>query len=624
MTTSAYFDPTPELRFAIDELQEGFILFDGDDRIVLCNQRMRGLFPPVAPLMARGTTAADFFAGIAALRRQSGTPEDRRRWLAERLDDHRRASGETKERVIEGRHFQVTERKGLGGYTLATYHEITELRRHEQARSRETRKLQAILENMAQGLVVVDENLIVVASNGHAVTLLDLPAQLLEPGADYRDVIRISAERGDFGPGDTAEIIANGIARSTSPRPEELERRLPSGTVLHVRVAPIPGLGKIVTFTDITARKRAEHQLRLTQHSIDRVSDCAFWTLRDGRFAGVNDTACRRLGYPRAVLLTMSIFDVCPEITRQQWARIWIRVSAGASFTRQMNLRSEAGDDLPAEISASFVQFDGQEYVCAFARDIAERMATEERLRHSQKMEALGQLAGGMAHEFNNVLTSVMGFSRLALKKPDDLGRVTECLNEVLDAAQRAAELTKQMLTFGRKQILEPKVLRTGDLVRGLEKLFRTLFEEMYELKWEIDPAPLCIEVDPNQLSQCVINLAINARHAMPNGGTLCVGVDRVDRQDTLMTSHGDMLERGSYARIFVRDTGTGIPRDTLQHIFEPFFTTKAAGQGTGLGLSLVYGMVRNSGGTIHVETEVGVGTTFSLFLPLVPTFLLR
>jgi PAS domain S-box-containing protein len=609
-------DPVPELSFAIDELQEGFMLFDSDDRLVLCNERMHQLFPGGTPTMVPGVSATEFFRGVAE--RRSASPEEAESWLARRLEFHRRATGETVERIVGGRLFQVTVSMTPGGYRLATYHDITDLRRHERETAREAGKLRAVLENMSQGVVVIDNNLTIVASNQRAVDLLDLPADLLTPGADYRGVLRMSALRGDYGPGDPEDIVARIVDRVPSREPERFERRLPNGQIVGVRVAVIPGMGKIITFTNITGRRRAEHQLRLTQYSIDRVSDCAFWTLRDGRLAGANDTACRKLGYERDALLNLSIFDVCPEITREQWTRIWVRVAAGASFTRQMNLRNVDGGVMPAEISASFVQFDGKEYVCAFARDITERMASEERLRHSQKMEALGQLAGGMAHEFNNVLTSVLGFARLAMKKPGDATRVSECLTEVVEAAQRASELTKQMLTFGRKQILEPKVLRAGELVRGLEKLFRTLIEESYVLDWAIDDETLSVEVDPNQLSQCVINLVINARHAMPDGGSLQIGVRRAEQPEPFMTSHGDVLDPGSYACIFVRDTGTGIDRDTLQHIFEPFFTTKAAGKGTGLGLSLVYGMVRNSGGTIHVDTEVGVGTTFALFLPLV------
>ncbi|MBI3451730.1 MAG: PAS domain S-box protein [Rhodospirillales bacterium] len=375
-------------------------------------------------------------------------------------------------------------------------------------------------------------------------------------------------------------------------------------------------LGYLHVIRDVSELKKAERQLQLTQHSIDRVSDGAFWILSDGRFTDVNETACRVLDYSRRDLLALSVFVILPELTPEQWDRNWKLIKAGVAFTRPARLRTSAGKLFPAEISASFVEFDGKEYVCIFARDVTDRVATEERLRQSQKMEALGQLAGGVAHEFNNILTSVMGFTRMALQKIDRTDRVKECLTEVLESSKRAADLTRQMLTFSHKQVLEPRVLRVGPTIRGMEKLLRTLVEASIDLEWAIGDAESCIEADPTRLSQCIVNLVVNGRHALPDGGRIRIGVERAQYDAPFFTSHGDELPPGVYARIDVSDDGIGIEPATLQHIFEPFFTTKKAGQGTGLGLSLVYGMVKNSGGAIHVESAVGKGTTFSIYMP--------
>jgi PAS domain S-box-containing protein len=248
-------------------------------------------------------------------------------------------------------------------------------------------------------------------------------------------------------------------------------------------------------------------------------------------------------------------------------------------------------------------------------RDVTQHRTIEAQLRESQKLEALGQLAGGVAHEFNNLLTAIGGFSRLALKKQDDAERVSMCLGEVVKASERAADLTKQLLAFGRKQVLEADVVNVADIVHDLVAMLNSLLGEVIQLRIELANEPACVLADSTQLSQAILNLAINGRDAMPNGGRLTIGVDLVPPPAAFRERHPDCRAETCVV-LRVSDTGEGINAETLPRIFEPFFTTKEQGKGTGLGLAVVYGMIEQSGGTIEVQSTVGKGTTFTICLP--------
>jgi nitrogen-specific signal transduction histidine kinase len=249
--------------------------------------------------------------------------------------------------------------------------------------------------------------------------------------------------------------------------------------------------------------------------------------------------------------------------------------------------------------------------------DVTEKTRLEEQLRQSQKMEAVGTLAGGVAHDFNNILTAILGYSEIVRRKmlSDDPQR--PLLDQVLESSKRAANLTRGLLAFSRKQIIEPKPSDLNDIVRNMEKLLRHLIGEDIEFVTRLAAKELIAMVDPGQIEQVIMNLATNARDAMPAGGTLSLTTDEIDVNEDFAVAHG-LAKAGRYALIAVSDTGTGMDEQTREKIFEPFFTTKEVGKGTGLGLAIVYGMVKQHNGHIDCYSEPGHGTTFKIYIPLI------
>ena len=241
----------------------------------------------------------------------------------------------------------------------------------------------------------------------------------------------------------------------------------------------------------------------------------------------------------------------------------------------------------------------------------------EEQLRQAQKMEAVGRLAGGIAHDFNNLLTAIMGYSQLLLRKLKDDHPLRRYAVEIHQGGERASRLTGQLLAFSRKQVLQPKVLDLNGIINGLDLMLRRLLGEQIQLEARLSSDLGAVKADPGQVEQVLLNLIVNARDAMSHGGRMTIETANVDLDDLSAALRGG-VKPGFYVMVSVRDTGCGMDTDTLQHIFEPFFTTKGREKGTGLGLATVYGIVRQSGGGIEVSSKVGLGTTFTIYLPRV------
>ena len=295
---------------------------------------------------------------------------------------------------------------------------------------------------------------------------------------------------------------------------------------------------------------------------------------------------------------------------------ISIAMDQGSHFFKWKHKRVN-GEEFYSTVLLARMKLYGKEILQATVRDITEHKKLEAQLRMAQKMEAIGKLAGGVAHDFNNILTVIMGNAGLALMEVGKDDTLRQEIEEIRKAGERAASLTRQLLAFSRKQIVQPEILDINELLIDTEKMLGRLIGEDIELLTIPEPALWQVKIDPGQIEQVIINLAINARDAMPKGGKLTIETANADLNENYFREHGIEGEKpGHYAMLAVSDTGTGIDKKTLEHIFEPFFTTKEVGKGTGLGLSTVYGIVKQNNGFLWVYSEPGQGTTFKVYLP--------
>jgi len=277
----------------------------------------------------------------------------------------------------------------------------------------------------------------------------------------------------------------------------------------------------------------------------------------------------------------------------------------GTAITVRISGRAVATEDEPADVLE------------AIAEDITDRRLLEEQLRQAQKMDAVGRLAGGVAHDFNNLLMVISGYTEVMLDQLT-LGHPLYAKAEAIQqASDRATTLTRQLLAFSRKQLLELKVIDVNAIVADMERLLRPLIGEDIELTTSLAPAVGCTRADAGQLEQVIMNLVVNAKDAMPNGGKICIRTTSVTLDDTYRPEN-TFIKHGPYVMISVSDTGQGMDRETQARIFEPFFTTKEKGKGTGLGLSTVYGIIKQSGGYVFVQSELGRGTVFTIYFPRV------
>ncbi|MEO0814601.1 MAG: ATP-binding protein, partial [Myxococcota bacterium] len=330
----------------------------------------------------------------------------------------------------------------------------------------------------------------------------------------------------------------------------------------------------------------------------------------------VNPAGLALLGFERQDrVFGLSILDLHPPQQRARFEHeiIPVVLSEGR-WTGPIELVKRK--DEVAVLDAAIILHRGSDgepsFLSIIARDVTGRARIEEQRREAQKIEAVGRLAGGIAHDFNNLLTAISSFGRFAIETVGQTHEIYPDLEEILSAAEKAEGLTRQLLAFSRKQTVAPKVLLMSDMVRDMERMLQRLLREDVLIETQLDSDPWSVRIDPGAMEQVLINLCVNARDAMPNGGRLQVEV----RNRTLDATPSIGIRSGEYVQLRVSDEGTGIDPAVLPRIFEPFFTTKEQGKGTGLGLSTCYGVVKQAGGHLDVQSEPGHGSTFSVFLP--------
>jgi two-component system cell cycle sensor histidine kinase/response regulator CckA len=333
-------------------------------------------------------------------------------------------------------------------------------------------------------------------------------------------------------------------------------------------------------------------------------------------FLAANEAAVRHYGYTREEFLRMTLEDIRPPEDVEKLREHRRKSGEGLHEAGEWRHRKKDGTIIDVAITRHTLSIGERRAALAMAQDVTKRKVLESQLLQAQKMEAVGQLAGGIAHDFNNLLTATLACCDLLTEELRSARNgAQELVQEIRAAAQRAASLTGQLLAFSRKQILQPKLLDVNAVLVGLESLLRRLICEDVEIRLVLAPGPKPVFADPNQLEQVVINLAVNARDAMPSGGPLTIETAVREISDADAQTLG-LLRSGKVVALTVRDTGTGMDAETLRRIFEPFYTTKEPGRGTGLGLSMVHGFVRQSGGAVEVDSELGRGSAFTVLLP--------
>jgi two-component system, cell cycle sensor histidine kinase and response regulator CckA len=378
----------------------------------------------------------------------------------------------------------------------------------------------------------------------------------------------------------------------------------------------------LIVSRDITERKRAEEALRRSEaHFRSVVEDAPYGIFRAsiaGRFLQVNPALQKMLLYEEEQELLRR--DLATEVFRhkEEYQRITALLTRTEEI-KDVEMEWKKKDGTPITVRCSGRRINDENrvptYFELFVEDVTEKRVLERQLEMAQKMEAIGRLSGGIAHDFNNLLGVIIGYSGVLRKALGADNTLCEHALEIEKAGQRAASLTKQLLAFSRQQVLTPAVLNLNTLATDMERMLPRLLGEDIEVSLALDPELGSVKADQSQIVQVIMNLAVNARDAMPSGGRLRIGTTNVELDQTYTRSHpGSKV--GSYVLLAVADTGTGMDTGTLAHIFEPFFTTKELGKGTGLGLATVYGIVKQSNGYIWVDSAPGKGSSFEIYLP--------
>jgi PAS domain S-box-containing protein len=475
---------------------------------------------------------------------------------------------------------------------------------------------------LIDGEAIVDCNQAAVRMLGYEdrETLLRMDAAELSPPLqpDGRDSPEKGCEL-------IATIHANGSHRF------EWEHRKANGEILPVEVVAtlVVRHGKNllhVVWRDLTERKRAEaERLKLEGRYrllFDRANDGIFVMTAEGNLVSVNESFARMHGYTADEMLKMNLRDLdTPESARPIPERMR-RIMAGEALTFEVEHYHRDGHVFPLEVSTSLVDSGGETLIQCFHRDITERRRAETdrarleaQLQQARKLESVGRLAGGVAHDFNNMLGVILGRTEMGMELVDPSQPLHADLEEIRNAARRSADLTRQLLAFARQQIVAPRVVDLNEAVAGMLTMLQRLIGEDIQLRWQPDPAVWPVRVDPSQLDQILANLCVNSRDAIADVGKITVETANDSFDAEYCADHAGFAP-GDYVTLSVSDDGCGMDEQTQAHVFEPFFTTKGIGKGTGLGLATVYGAVKQNNGFIHFYSEPGRGTTFKIHLP--------
>jgi len=478
-----------------------------------------------------------------------------------------------------------------------------------------------ISENAADMIAVVD-------MDGRRIFNSDAYQKILGYSAEE---LKNSSSMDQIHPDDRERVKAAAVEARRTGIGKNLEYRIrcKNGTWLVLEstssvIGDVSGVPEklVIVNRDITARRQASEALRLSEVSFRSVIENAPYGIYRAQASGklllVNPALQKMLGCESQTELLQLNLTTDVYVDPLEHQRVNDLFTNQKDFTDvQVDWKRKDGKPIKARCTGWFVKsaIDGAAYFEVFAEDVTEKWLLERQLRMAQKMEAVGRLSGGIAHDFNNLLGVIIGYSQVLKRTLPPGTPFLEHAEEIEKAGQRAASLTRQLLAFSRQQVLAPAVLNINTLISEMEKMLPRLIGEDIEIVIALDPTIGRVKADHGQLEQVVMNLAVNARDAMPDGGKVIITTTNVVLDEAWTRSHPGS-KAGDFVMLSVADTGTGIDSETLAHIFEPFFTTKERGKGTGLGLATVYGVVKQSGGYVWVESVLGKGAAFEIYLP--------
>ena len=613
------------LNATLESTADGVVAVDLSGKVVSYNTKFAACWQFPAEMLARGD-AAEMRAHTAEQVKDSALFLRRIKELqtgpeAEVFDVIELKDGRTFERYIFP---QRINGKRVG--EVINWRDITKRRRAEAEAQLKTAFLEAQVNSSIDGILVVDQAGKTILQNQRLVDLLKIPEHLADEKVDENRLRWVTGTTKN--PGQFIEKVVYLYSHPNKISRDEVE--LKDGTILDRYSAPVVGhdgkyYGRIWTFRDITERRRTEDALRESNEKFHQLADNitdVFWIrspdLREVHY--VSPAFERIWGRPAASLYAnphqWSDF-ILPE-DRQRVLDIFATLAGEArSLDTEYRIVRPDGDIRWVRVRGFQVRDAADRLIrhAGIVTDITERKRLEAQLFQSQKLETVGKLAGGFAHEFNSILTAIIGQSELLLGDLPTGSPLAKSATEISKAANRAATLTRQLLAYGRKQFLQSETLDLNRIIAGMESVFRLLLGGAVDMQMVPAPGLHPVKADAGQIEQVIMNLVINARDAMPNGGKLTLETANVSFDHESVGRYPE-LKAGDYVMLAVSDTGIGMSAEVKEHVFEPFFTTKGVGEGTGLGLSASYGIIKQSGGHISVYSEPGRGTTFKMYLP--------
>jgi len=604
----------------LDTIQDGVLFMDGDLNILQVNRWMEERFAGRMPLVGKSMHTV-------LKNGNDGPVQHPQRGSIQQRASHVEVLAFPDE-TNPDRWFEVSVLHLKGSdhgqiRFIGQVRDITDRKQGERFLEEEITRRRILVEQSSDGIVVLEKNGKVLEANRefahmlgysmedvHKLYVWDWDAQWNRQ--ELQEMLRTIDERGDH---------------------FETRHRRKDGSLYDVEISTNGAVyrGQKLIFCvcrDISARvaerKKIEADLRLTRFSFDKASIGIFQTGEDARILDANPHACRLLGYRRKELCRMSLHDIDTGESQLNRIDLWRQLIENGSVGFETQLRRKDGSVFPVDVDANLFEFEGGRHSVSFVRDLTEKKnhekqkaAMEDHLRQTQRMEALGTLAGGIAHDFNNIIAAIHGYSELAQLRCPDNSKLRNYLEQITTASIRAKNLVQQILTFSRKGKTEKRIIDISSIVEETLTLIRATLPSTIEIRTDVASSPGDVLADESLIHQVVVNLCTNAYQAMGNkGGLLEVSLTAVT-VGTYDSTCYPVISPGRYLKLVVADTGQGVDHAHMDRIFDPYFTTKKPGEGTGMGLSTVHGIVKDHGGSIKVYSQPGVGTTVQVFFPL-------